>query len=147
MVLFIEDPDIKRIDGKHFTLKYEIPRNTTRIDVKTIQPKDASQVEASNQSDSDEIESHQSYESNHDNMELEDLASKEIKFNEHEKRTWCDKNDQNVSDEQIHENNDEQPRSRFNFKCQLKDQVIVNDDYTQVLPKISNSTIINNDNG
>ena len=103
MVLFIEDPDVKRVDGKHFTLKYEIPRNTTRIDIKTIQPKDASQVEASDQSDIDDDESHQSYESNHDNIELEDLVAKKIKFNDHKKHTWCDKSDQNVSVEQIHE--------------------------------------------
>ena len=129
MVLFIEDPDVKRMDGKHFTLKYEIPRNTTRIDVKTIQPKDASQVETSNRSESDENEGHQSHENNHDNIELEDLAVKKIKSDENKKRTWCDygicdKSDQNDC-RQIHENNGEQPRSKFTLTCQPKDQVIV----------------------
>lgn len=84
--------------------------------------------------------------------------AKKIKFNDHKKHTWCDKSDQNVSVEQIHEdmyllregnisdlkissgkhtyiqipeNNDEQPRSRFNLTCRLKNQVIVNHDYIQ----------------
>ena len=34
MLLFIEDPEVERQDGKHFTLAYEIPKNTTGIEVK-----------------------------------------------------------------------------------------------------------------
>ena len=109
MVLFIENPDVLREKGKHFTLKYKIPRNTTRIDVKTIQSNDVNQV-----GDSDENESH---ENNRDKCDY----------------GICDKSDQNERDcHQIHQNNGEQPRSRFNLTCQLKDQVIVNHDYIQV---------------
>ena len=47
MVLFIENPNAEKEDGKIFTLAYEIPRNTSRIDVVTIQPRQDAQWLAS----------------------------------------------------------------------------------------------------
>ena len=38
MILYIEDPRFDREDGKHFTLKYQLPRSTRKILIESIPP-------------------------------------------------------------------------------------------------------------
>ena len=38
MILYIEDPRFDREDGKHFTLKYRLPRSTRKIFIQSIPP-------------------------------------------------------------------------------------------------------------
>ena len=87
MILYIEDPDVDKVDGKYFTLGYLLPRSTKKISIESIPP--VSNAEAPNASRF-KLKIVQKREDWTNNYEDHQTVEKTIEFEDGKRRTFSE---------------------------------------------------------